>query len=132
LITGLAFNYSVELALQQNDKIVISGDLNCDLLRPNNNKLIDLMNMYNLRNVINKPTRRHNNCSSLLDPIIISDTMTLLYSDVIDLPSYISDHDAALAIFECPKAISGSFTREILLYDKLDAEKFNQSLNDIN
>lgn len=88
--------------------------------------------MYNLRNVINKPTRRHNNCSSLLDPIIISDTMTLLYSDVIDLPSYISDHDAALAIFECPKAISGSFTREILLYDKLDAEKFNQSLNDIN
>ena len=99
------------MALQQNDKIVISGDLNCDLLRPNNNKLIDLMNMYNLRNVINKPTRRHNNCSSLLDPIIISDTMTLLYSDVIDLPSYISDHDAAIAIFECPKAISDSFTR---------------------
>jgi hypothetical protein len=44
---------------------------------------------FNFRNVIVKPTRLNN----LLDPIIISDTMTPLYSDVFEMPSEISDHD---------------------------------------
>jgi hypothetical protein len=42
------------------------------------NKLVDLMITFNFRNVIVKPTRLNN----LLDPIIIFDTMTPLYSDV--------------------------------------------------
>jgi hypothetical protein len=51
------------------------------------------MTTFNFRNVIVKPTRLNN----LLDPIIISDTMTPLYSDVFKMPSEISDHDAAVA-----------------------------------
>ena len=50
------------------------------------------MTTFNFRNVIVKPTRLNN----LLDPIIISDTMTPLYFDVFEMPSEISDHDAAV------------------------------------
>jgi hypothetical protein len=44
------------------------------------------MTTFNFRNVIVKPTRLNN----LLDPIIISDTMTPLYSDVFEMPSEIN------------------------------------------
>jgi hypothetical protein len=54
------------------------------------------MTTFNFRNVIVKPTRLNN----LLDPIIISDiNMTPLYSDIFRMPSEISDHDAAVALF---------------------------------
>jgi hypothetical protein len=57
---------------------------------------------FNFRNVRVKPTRLNN----LLDPIIISDTMTPLYSDVFKMPSEISHHDAAVAFLKCPKSTS--------------------------
>jgi hypothetical protein len=86
------------------------------------------MTTFNFRNVIVKPTRLNN----LLDPIIISDTMTPLYSDVFKLPSEISDHDAAVAFLECPKMTSCSFTREIWQYENIDLELFNNKMNEIN
>jgi hypothetical protein len=100
---------------------VISGDLNSNLFNVNNNKLVDLMTTFNFRNVILKPTRLNN----LLDPIIISDTMTPLYSDVFKLPPEISDHDAAVAFLKCPKPTSCSFTRKIRHYENTDLELFN-------
>jgi hypothetical protein len=56
------------------ENIVISGDLNSNLFTVNNNKLVDLMTTFNFRNVIVKPTR----LNDLLDPIIISDTRTVI------------------------------------------------------
>ena len=79
--------HAIELAHQINENIVISGDLNSNLFNVNNNKLVDLMTTFNFRNVIVKPTR----LNYLLDPIIISDTMTPLYSDVFKIPSEISE-----------------------------------------
>jgi hypothetical protein len=67
---------------------------------------------FNFRNVIVKPTRLNN----LLDPIIISDTMIPLYSDVFKMPSEISDHEAA----------------EIWQYENIDLELFNNKMNEIN
>ena len=64
--------YAIDLAHQIKENIVISGDLNSNLLNVNNSKLVDLMTTFNFRNVIVKPTRLNN----LLDPIIISDAMT--------------------------------------------------------
>jgi hypothetical protein len=49
--------------------------MNSNLLCSNNNKLIDLVNIFNLKNVIDKPTRISGNTSTLLDPIILSDTL---------------------------------------------------------
>ena len=54
---------------------MISGDLNSNLLCLNNNKLVALMNHFCFTNLTEKPTRVNNQCSTLLDPIIISDSM---------------------------------------------------------
>jgi hypothetical protein len=92
---------------QVNDNIVILGDLNSDLLIANNNTLIETMMLFNLVNIISKPTTitAHNN--TLLDPIIISDTMNYIYSDVLKIPSEISDHDSSVAFLQCPKSAAG-------------------------
>jgi hypothetical protein len=124
--------YAIELALQINENIIITGDLNSNLLCSNNNELIDLVNIFNLKNVIDKPTRISGNTSTLLDPIILSDTLNCNYSDVLKIPRHISDHDAAIAFIKCPKAISNSFTRDIWLYDQTNFVRFNQMLTDIN
>ena len=86
------------------------------------------MTTFNFRNVIVKATRLNN----LLDPIIISDTMTPLYSDVFKMPSEISDHDAAVAFLKFPKSTSCSFTREIWQYENIDLEFFNNKMIEIN
>jgi hypothetical protein len=46
--------------------IIINGDLNVDLLRENNNKLLEIISEYNLTNVIKEPTRN----GALLDQLI--------------------------------------------------------------
>jgi hypothetical protein len=45
----------------------------------------------NLKNVIDKPTRVTNHSRILLDPIIVSDTINYVNSDVFELP----DNNAA-------------------------------------
>ena len=63
-----------------------------------------------------------NTTSTLLDPIILSDTLNCNYFDVLRIPRYISDHNAAIAFIKCQKLhrnhlqeISGYMTKLILL-----------------
>ena len=125
-------NHAIGLAYQVNENIVISGDLNSDLMSLNNNKLIDMMRLFNFKNVIEKPTRVTNHSRTLLDPIIVSDTINYVFSDVFKLPDNISDHDASVVILQCSKNISRSFKREIWQYQKINYEKFEEKLNEIN
>jgi hypothetical protein len=60
-----------------------------NLLCSNSNKLIDLVNIFSLKNVIDKPTRISGNTSTLLDPISLSDTLNCNYSDVLEMFVYI-------------------------------------------
>ena len=74
------------LAYQVNENILISGDLNSDLMSLNNNKLVDTLRLFNLKNVIEKPTRETNHSRTLLDAITVSDTINYVFSDVFKLP----------------------------------------------
>ena len=65
-------NHAIGMGYQVNDNIVILGDLNSDLFIANNNKLIETMMLFNLVNIISKPTRITAHTNTLLDPIIIS------------------------------------------------------------
>lgn len=121
-------NHAIGMASQLNENIVILGDLNSDLLIEHNNKLLYTMQVFNFKNIINKPTRVTDHSSTLLDPIIISDTMECLYSDVLKLPSNISDHDASVAFIKCPRGKSHCFKRKIWLYDKMDVNKFSNKI----
>ena len=121
----------VVISYQVNENIVISGDLNSDLMSLNNNKLIDMMRLFNFKNVIEKPTRVTNHSRTLLDPIIVSDTINYVFSDVFKLPDNISDHDASVVILQCSKNISRSFKREIWQYQQINYEKFEEKLSEI-
>jgi hypothetical protein len=46
------FEYSIEQAMNYTSNIIINGDLNVDLLRENNNKLLETISEFNLTNVI--------------------------------------------------------------------------------
>ena len=126
-------NHAITLGLQVNGKIVVTGDLNSDLFTTNNNRLIDTITLFNLYNTIEKPTRITDHSSTLLDPIIISDDLNCIFSDVFNIPREVSDHDAPVAFIECPVSSSQrSYKREIWYYDQIDKEKFNQRLLDTN
>ena len=55
-----------------NENIVITGDLNCDLLGLSNDgqRLVELCNNFNLKQLITKPTRLTAVCQSLIDVMI--------------------------------------------------------------
>ena len=125
-------DHAIGLAYQVKENIVISGDLNSDLMSLNNNKLIVMMKLFNFKNVIEKPTRVTNHSRTLLDPIIVSDTINYVFSDVFILPDNIIDHDDSVVILQCSKNISRSFKREIWQYKKINYEKFEEKLIEIN
>jgi hypothetical protein len=55
------------------------------------------VNNQSVKNVIEKPTRVTNHSRTLLDHIIVSDTINYVNSDdVFKLPDNISDHDASV------------------------------------
>ena len=120
-------NHAIGMGYQINQNIILTGDLNSDLFSSRNNKLIDTMNFLNLTNVIEKPTRITEHSSTLLDPIIISDSVHYSYSDVLKVPSDISDHDASIIFIECPKFQTRSFQREVWLYERADHENIFQA-----
>jgi hypothetical protein len=62
---------------------------------------------------------------------LVDFTITFLKLNV-EMPSEISDHDAAVAFLKCPKSTSCSFTRKIWQYENIDLELFNNKMNEIN
>ena len=89
-------SHAIGMGYQVNDIIVMLGDSNSDLIIANNNTLIETMMMFNFVNIISKPSRIIDHSNTLLHPIIISDTINYIYSDVLKEPSEISNHDASV------------------------------------
>ena len=71
--------HAIEMAFEINPNVVITGDTNSDLFNTQNNKLSEIMTLFNFKNVINKPTGITAHSNTLLDHIIISDTMSSIY-----------------------------------------------------
>ena len=76
--------------MESSQNIVILGDLNEDLLNENYINLRDILLTNSLQNVITVPTRGR----ALLDPVIVSDDLTVYDSGVLTNPNQISDHSA--------------------------------------
>jgi hypothetical protein len=100
------------MALQRNPNIVITGDLNVDLLTERRHTLNDIMDIYNLENVIKSPTRICESRSSLLDPVLVAGCSTG-FADVLPIESSISDHKATIAEILIKSKIKKSFKRQI-------------------
>ena len=93
---------------QRYQSILLIGDLNCDLSRPDKGAkegktLMDLMDVYGLTNLIKLPTRVVVESSPLIDVIITNKPRSILTSGVFHLG--LSDHNLIYTVmrFQCPK-----------------------------
>lgn len=118
---------SIERAIDISSNIVIVGDINVDLLTiTRHHVLSEILSNFNLVNIINKPTRIGNTRESLLDPIIISEQIKHIESEVLPIDRSISDHDACLVRIEINSKLSSSYKRDISCYNRANLDEFNR------
>ena len=76
-----------EQMISLNENLLIMGDLNCDMLDTNKSRVLkDLMDLYDLHNLINKPTFLHQSGASLIDVALTPNNRLFCDSIVIDIP----------------------------------------------
>jgi hypothetical protein len=105
-------------ALDCSSKIISLGDHNVDFLRPLPKKVNDIIHVYGLENKISDPTRFGHNSSSLLDPILVTDSITELEANTIPFDCSISDHDPTYIVVNCGYKNSKSYTWTVWLYNQ--------------
>ena len=123
------FNISIEKALDICKDVIIVGDLNEDLLNPNCKHLRHLMLLNNLSNVITVPTRVTHLTATLLDPILISDSLNSLNEGTIDVPSEISDHRCTYIYLPFTTVENPNVKRKVWLYKHADFNKLNDRIS---
>jgi len=67
------FRHSLERALDITNNVILTGDINIDMLANNKNELFDILREYNSKNIIATPTRITLSSQNRLDPFIVSD-----------------------------------------------------------
>ena len=89
----------IQLVDNESKEVYILGDLNCNLLEPTlstTKKLQDILELYQLTQLIKDPTRITKSTQSLLDVCITSTPEKVTYSGILHLG--ISDHSLIYAI----------------------------------
>ena len=121
------FQSSVEEALNISPFVVITGDLNVDLLRETNHRLNEIIQFYNLTNHISEPTRvdLNSGTATLLDPVLVSQDAVVLFSEVIDVNRTISDHQATKVYIKVPHDMNSCYKRTVWLYKHADFNSIN-------
>ena len=72
-------NESIDRAYNTNiPDVIILGDFNFNLLHGNNNKMKDLFQVYNMKQLISDPTHFTENSSSLIDLILVCNSPNIL------------------------------------------------------
>ena len=106
----------IEKLIQQvdneNKEFYLLGDLNCNLLDSslsNVKTLQEIMQLYQLTQVINEPTRVTKSTKSILDVCITSSPDKIIQSGVVHLG--ISDHSLIYATRKLNSVIKTPFTR---------------------
>ena len=91
----------VSSALDYSSKIISLGDYNIDFLGNLPTEIADIINLYGLENKICDSTRFGSNSYSFLDPILVSDLITVIESTTIPINRTISDHDLTYIVVTC-------------------------------
>ena len=92
------FEYSIEQALNFTGNVVVTGDLNVDLLDENKHRLNEIIRLYDMSNVIKELTIM----AALLYPVLISNNNIFIDAEVIEVVGAVSDHDATLIHLKIP------------------------------
>ena len=111
--------------------IIISlEDYNINFLGNLPTEIADIINLYGLENKIYDLTRFGSNSYSLLDSILLSDSITVIESTTIQINRTISDHDLSNIVVNCGYHNDTSFKRNVWLYNKGNYDLFKQRVED--
>lgn len=111
-------------------KFLILGDFNTDFLNAPSQHLLQIMNRYQLTQLINEPTRITETSKTCLDLVITQSPNIVMSTEI--LPAICSDHSVPCAIVKNSVVKSKAFRRTIFNYRKLDAEKFRNLLSEVD
>ena len=88
------FNVRIERAMEVNLNNVVLGDVNENLLNNNITNLKNIILFNNIDNVIKEPTRLTATSTTLIDPILFSNSFGNYKAGCLDIENNISDHKA--------------------------------------
>jgi uridine kinase len=105
--------------------IVLTGDLNCNLLNPKT-KLGDILEHLNMEQIINEPTHYTDNNATLID-IVATTSADLIEHFEVTTPSLSNHCDLSILInIETPK--NECFARKVYKYTEADWAKLKQDI----
>ena len=121
---------SIDLAFDTDIKnIVVTGDLNLDLLKPaTSKKLLDIATQYNMSQIINEPTHFTESSSSLIDVYLVSSECSVNTSGVGDpfLDQQQRYHCPVYCLLHCNKPHAKSFKRLVWKYDQCNFDNMRR------
>ena len=106
----------------ENNNIICLGDMNKNVLGNFPHSVNDILVINGIVNIINKPTHfdaRSGN-TSLLDRILITDSIPVIDCDTIHIDREISDHDGTYVSIDCGYCNRKTFQRTIWDYKRGD------------
>lgn len=95
-------------------------------------QLADCLYLFSLRNVINEPTRVKDRVSSLIDPVIVSDSCDVLDSGVLAVDNLICDHRATYLSLKIDLNLCNNYYREVWKYKHADYIRLNKLIEQFN
>ena len=121
---------SIDKANNDQKKFFVLGDFNTDWLDNPSRHLLDIVNLFQLRQLIDSPTRTTETTSSCLD-LVLTQSYNIVKNTKV-LSAFCSDHSVPAIFLNCNIDFRMSFKRTIYNYEKLNIDTFRTKLEDQN
>ena len=119
-------SWSIDKASDISNKIVIVGDLNVDFLNiPHTHPVNEILTSQFLENKISEPTRVTKSTSTLIDPILATNEVSVFDSGTLGVDQNISDHLCKYISVKTNVCYNGAYERKVWLYKNADFDKLN-------
>ena len=114
--------------------IFILGDFNYNLAMINVNKMTDLIQEYNLAQLISEHTHFTEHSSSMIDLIRVRSNAHILTSGVTDtfIPDQVRYHSPTIVLLKFLRPAMNTYSRKIWNYKLADLDKFRELFSDYN
>jgi len=127
------FEHSLDLALNSNCDVIITGDFNVNQLSNNTAKIDNILIQFSLHQLITEPTYMTEHSSSLLDLLLVSNPHCVMYAEVgPPLLDQIRYHMPTIGILNHPRKPQTSLKRKVYLYSRGDYESYRQQLSAVD
>ena len=113
--------------------VIILGDFNYNMLQDNNNKMKELIQVYNMIQLISDPTH-FTKKSSLIDMILVRNSPNILTSGVADtfIPGLTRYHCPIIVLMKFLRPQNKAFKRHIWNYNLADFDEYRHALTNSN